>query len=108
MHGWTLWFEDIFIDYTHVESVVLPTPTAPTVSTCPYFEPVESAIYKNGVTFRGNDAGWYQWQLNKRGYGLAVDKIAGTKTWKAINDMQAKTGVGVGNAGPRTRNVIRN
>jgi hypothetical protein len=72
---------------------------------CPYAEP--KVTYKDGVTFKGDDAGWYQWQLNKRGYGLVVDKIAGAKTWVAINSMQSKTGVGVGNAGPRTRNVIR-
>jgi len=72
---------------------------------CPYSEPTVTA--KNGVTFRGNDAGWYQWYLNRAGYGLVLDLVAGAKTWAAINDAQEKGGIGAGNAGPLTRAVVR-
>jgi len=72
---------------------------------CPYTEPTVTA--KNGVTFRGNDAFWYQWHLNRAGYGLELDGVAGPKTWIAINDAQEKGDIGAGNAGPLTRAIVR-
>jgi len=72
---------------------------------CAYTEPTVTA--KNGVTFRGNDAFWYQWHLNRAGYALVLDGIAGPKTWLAINDAQEKGSIGAGNAGPLTRAIIR-
>lgn len=65
----------------HVDTVTLPVASAPAVS-CPYFEP--SAIYTPRNFFHGNDAYWYQWQLNRIGYSLVLDGQAGSKTWEVI------------------------
>ena len=80
-NGWTLWFEDIFIDYSGQTTAVLPAASAPAVS-CPYAEPTE--IYTRVSRFSGNDARWFQWQLNRIGYKLKIDGDAGTKTKASI------------------------
>lgn len=84
--------------------VLAPPVEAPVVSGCPYAEP--NTLYKNGVMFRGNDARWFQWHLNRAGYGLTLDGIAGKNTWVAINKAQEKGGIGAGNAGSLTRGII--
>jgi len=65
----------------HVDTVVLPIASAPSTA-CPYAEPTD--IYTQKSVFSKNDALWFQWQLNRIGYKLVVDGIAGTKTKAAI------------------------
>jgi len=67
--------------YQHATTVVLPIASAPLVS-CPYTEP--TTIYTRVSKFSDNDAQWFQWQLNRIGYKLTVDGIAGTKTKASI------------------------
>ena len=50
----------------------------------PYTEP-EKNIKLNS---RGNDVRWLQYELNKKGYKLIVDGIAGPKTIEALTDFQ--------------------
>lgn len=52
----------------------------------PYDEPVK-AVRLNS---KGNDARWLQVELNRRGYKLTVDGIAGLKTIEALKDFQKK------------------
>jgi len=77
----------------------------PDAIACPYPEP--DTLFKNGITFRGDDARWFQWHLNRAGYALTLDGIAGSKTWLAINKAQEKGAIGAGNAGSLTRAIIR-
>jgi len=68
---------------------------------CPYSRP--TVTYKSGKTFIGNDAGWYQWNLNQyHCANLKVDKIAGPQTWAGINAVQLKALGGTGAAGSLT------
>lgn len=55
----------------------------------PYPEPVKN-VRRNT---RGNDARWLQVELNRKGYKLAVDGIAGSKTIDALIDFQSKNGL---------------
>ena len=69
----------------------------------PYKEPVKNV--RRGS--RGNDVRWVQYELNKRGYGLIVDGIAGEKAEAAIIHFQQKTGlVPDGICGAKTRAAL--
>lgn len=85
--------------------VLAPPVEEPVIDVCPYPEP--NTLFKNGITFRGDDARWFQWHLNRAGYSLTLDGIAGSKTWSAINKAQEKGAIGAGNAGSLTRAIIR-
>ena len=50
----------------------------------PYNEPTKAVRYNT----RGNDARWLQVELNRRGYKLTVDGIAGLKAIEALKDFQ--------------------
>lgn len=52
---------------------------------------------------KGDDARWLQYELNKRGYRLVVDGIAGLKTISALADFQSKNDLSAdGICGPKT------
>ena len=55
----------------------------------PYKEPVKAVRYNS----RGNDVRWMQYALNKKGYHLVVDGIAGTNSINALRDFQIKNGL---------------
>jgi peptidoglycan hydrolase-like protein with peptidoglycan-binding domain len=73
---------------------------------------VEGNPYKEPVVYvklgsRGVDVKWVQYELNRRGYGLKVDGIAGDKTINAVKDFQLKFGLKVdGIVGQATRKVL--
>lgn len=70
----------------------------------PYKEP---AIYVK-LGSRGIDVKWVQYELNRRGYGLTVDGIAGDKTINAVKDFQLKFGLKVdGIVGINTRKALK-
>jgi hypothetical protein len=96
-YGWTHWFEDTSIDYSEYNK--------PVVKECPYTEPKKT--YRNRITFRGNDAFWFQWQLIRIGHTLVLDGIAGAKTWEAINWEQKMANLGAGDAGVKTRDWLK-
>lgn len=52
----------------------------------PYNEPTKAVRYNT----RGNDARWLQVELNRKGYKLTVDGIAGLKTIESLKDFQKK------------------
>lgn len=52
----------------------------------PYNEPTKAVRYNT----RGNDARWLQVELNRKGYKLTVDGVAGLKTIEALKDFQKK------------------
>lgn len=58
-------------------------------SDCPYAEPTNNIRWGS----IGQGAKWVQWQLNIRGYGLAVDGIFGFKSYSALRDFQRKSGL---------------
>lgn len=67
---------------------------------CPYAEPTK--IIRFGSV--GEGAKWFQWKLNRYGYGLSVDGIFGVKSSKALKDFQSKHGLVVdGLGGEKTR-----
>lgn len=69
----------------------------------PYGEP--TTTIRQGT--RGNDVRWLQYELNRRGYKLAVDGIAGPMTIGAVLDFQSKNGLAVdGICGPATRKAL--
>ena len=74
---------------------------------------VEGNPYKEPTVYvklgsRGVDVKWVQYELNKRGYKLAVDGIAGDKTINAVKDFQLKFGlVADGIVGIKTRNALK-
>jgi flagellum-specific peptidoglycan hydrolase FlgJ len=71
----------------------------------PYTEP--TANIKHNMS--GNGVKWVQHELNKRGYGLKVDGIAGDKTIAAVKDFQLKFGLKVdGIVGQATRKALKN
>jgi len=72
----------------------------------PYQEPTQT--YPAGVTFRGNDAQWFIYELIGRGYNLIANSdVAGQNTWAAIYAEQEKAGIQVGDAGQMTRMVLK-
>lgn len=71
----------------------------------PYNEPTKNV--KLGSSCK-NDVRWLQFELNKRGYRLIVDGIAGPKTINALKDFQTKNGLSVdGICGPLTRAALQ-
>ena len=70
----------------------------------PYPEPTKNVR----LNTRGNDARWLQVELNRYGYKLIVDGIAGTKTIEALKDYQRKHNlIDDGICGPLTRLSFR-
>ena len=66
----------------------------------PYPEPTKNVR----LNTRGNDARWLQVELNRYGYKLIVDGIAGAKTIEALKDYQRKHNLlDDGICGPLTR-----
>ncbi len=53
----------------------------------PYKQPTK----KIKLGSKGNSVRWLQYELNKRGYKLLVDGIAGEKTINALYDWQGIT-----------------
>jgi murein L,D-transpeptidase YcbB/YkuD len=71
----------------------------------PYKEPTAYVKLRS----RGVDVKWVQYELNRRGYGLKVDGIAGDKTIAAVKDFQLKFGLKVdGIVGQATRKALKN
>lgn len=65
------------------------------------FDPPKSAI-KEGS--KGSGVKWLQFELNRHGFGLVVDGIAGEKTISALKEFQFRNGLAVdGIAGKITR-----
>lgn len=56
-----------------------------TPTVCPYAEPTSTVRLGS----RGTGAKWVQWQLNRFGYGLAVDGIFGAKSVAALKAFQS-------------------
>lgn len=72
----------------------------------PYDEPTKT--YPSGVTFRGDDASWFIFELIRRGYNLIpTSNVAGQNTWAAIHTEQEKAGIPVGDADELTRRVLK-
>lgn len=70
----------------------------------PYAEPTKNVRYNT----RGNDARWLQVELNRRGFKLAVDGIAGSKTIDALMEFQKEAGIAPdGICGEKTREKLR-
>jgi hypothetical protein len=82
---------------------------------CPYREP--TGIIPHRQNFAGTAARWYQWHLIRAGYTDIVnpnrldangtDGFAWTKTWKAIEEVTRKAGLGIGGAGSKTRKAVK-
>jgi len=73
-------------------------------STCPYKEP--TAMLKQGD--KGEGVKWVQFNLNRKGYNLAVDGGFGVKTANAVASFQKSTGLKAdGIVGPKTREKLR-
>lgn len=71
----------------------------------PYTEPTANIK----LNMSGNGVKWVQYELNRRGYGLKVDGIAGNKTIAAVKDFQLKFGLVVdGIVGAKTRKALKN
>ena len=69
----------------------------------PYREPLVNVKFNS----RGNNVRWLQFELNRYGYRLVVDGIAGEKTITALKDFQAKHGLKPdGICGPLTRAAL--
>lgn len=72
----------------------------PGVNPNPYIEPTKNVRLNS----KGNDARWLQFELNRRGYRLIVDGIAGRKTIDALMEYQKENGlVADGICGSKTR-----
>ena len=72
----------------------------------PYQEPTKT--YPSGVTFRGNDASWFIFELIQRGHDLiSTSDVAYKNTWSAIHAEQDKAGIPVGDADELTRRVLK-
>lgn len=70
----------------------------------PYREPLINVKFNS----RGNNVRWLQYELNRFGYRLVVDGIAGEKTITALKDFQAKHGLNPdGICGPLTRAALK-
>ena len=71
----------------------------------PYTEPTTNIK----LNMSGIGVKWVQYELNRRGYGLKVDGIAGNKTIAAVKDFQLKFGLVVdGIVGAKTRKALKN
>lgn len=83
------------------ETLELSTP----VNGNPYNEPTKTVK----LNTRGNDARWLQFELNRKGYKLIVDGIAGPKTIAALEHFQESCGdlVVDGKCGPLTRAKLK-
>lgn len=69
----------------------------------PYREPLINVKFNS----RGNNVRWLQFELNRYGYRLVVDGIAGEKTITALKDFQSSHGlVADGICGIRTRAAL--
>lgn len=69
----------------------------------PYREPIINVKFNS----RGNNVRWLQFELNRYGYRLVVDGIAGEKTITALKDFQSSHGlVADGICGIRTRAAL--
>jgi hypothetical protein len=69
----------------------------------PYREPIINVKFNS----RGNNVRWLQYELNRFGYRLVVDGIAGEKTITALKDFQSSHGlVADGICGIRTRAAL--
>ena len=83
--------------------VSLTVAPAEPVNGNPYAEPTKNVRLNS----KGNDARWLQFELNRRGYKLIVDGVAGPLTIGALNDFQRKNGlVPDGICGPKTREKL--
>ena len=70
----------------------------------PYREPLINVKFNS----RGNNVRWLQFELNRYGYRLVVDGIAGEKTITALKDFQSSHDlVADGICGPLTREKLR-
>lgn len=70
----------------------------------PYREPLVNVK----LNARGNNARWLQFELNRRGYHLIVDGIAGEKTITALKDFQERNDLVVdGICGVKTREALK-
>ena len=70
----------------------------------PYSEPTKNIRLNS----KGNDVRWLQVELNRRGYKLIVDGIAGAKTIEALTDFQIHQDlVPDGICGPLTRAALK-
>lgn len=70
----------------------------------PYREPIINVKFNS----RGNNVRWLQFELNRYGYRLVVDGIAGEKTITALKDYQSSHDlVADGICGPLTREKLR-
>lgn len=70
----------------------------------PYREPLINVKFNS----RGNNVRWLQFELNRYGYRLVVDGIAGEKTISALKDFQSSHGlVADGICGPLTREKLK-
>lgn len=70
----------------------------------PYREPIINVKFNS----RGNNVRWLQFELNRYGYRLVVDGIAGEKTISALKDFQSSHDlVADGICGPLTREKLK-
>lgn len=70
----------------------------------PYREPIINVKFNS----RGNNVRWLQFELNRYGYRLVVDGIAGEKTISALKDFQSSHGlVADGICGLLTREKLK-
>lgn len=69
----------------------------------PYPEPTKNVRFNS----KGNDVRWLQYELNRHGYKLIVDGMAGNLTIGALVDFQKKHGLTAdGICGPATRAAV--
>lgn len=69
----------------------------------PYQEPTKNVRLNS----KGNDVRWLQYELNRQGYKLIVDGVAGNLTIGAVMDFQKKNGLTVdGIVGEKTRAAL--
>ncbi|OPX86495.1 MAG: Autolytic lysozyme [Pelotomaculum sp. PtaB.Bin104] len=110
---------------TFAPGIASPAPGPPSTDThtglarssekCPYPEPSYTIPHRKNIT--GDAARWFQWHLLRAGYDCGVNKAAadkyGTdgfayaKTWDAIEAVTRKAGLGIGDAGQKTRETIK-
>ena len=72
--------------------------------TCPFEEPT-TTVAKGS---KGNDAGWVQWQLNRKSYYCDIDQSIGSASEKVIKKFQAANKLEVdGRVGKATRAALK-
>lgn len=92
-----------FKKYDTQQNTVPQQDTIPKTGNNPYNEPV--ATIRHGM--RGDGVRWLQTELNRHGYTLRVDGIAGDITIGAVLDFQKRHGLVVdGLCGPATRAAL--